>query len=710
MSSSVQIGKYLAQLREKAGFKQNELAAKVTWSPAVLSRVESGERTVNSDELTAIVEAIGSPNALRFAETIGRNWEYLTEPFPDHPDDELLWQAESALKRIAEMSGNPDVKNVFVRRLEEYRYVLHRAAEITLGVEYSVAFVGDIGVGKSTAICRSADLEVHESTKIEPVLEAGAGGITVCEVHLVQGPQYGILVDPVSEGELRREVSEFAQYLIGRFSNGEEDNSEGSEAHGTSREIERAIRNMSGLRNERVRGEDGSRHSVDRARELAQKLDEDGRDADALAIEILARINLPHRSRHELWYPGLSTKSELRWLKDVFLEVNNGRHPEFSLPKRIQVMVPRPVLEEGSLSIRIVDTKGIDGTAERWDIEHHLNDAKTIVVLCSKFNDAPSSSVQQVLKRAVDGQFPDLQSKAAVLVLPRPDEALAMKIDTGEPAVNVEEGYELKGDQAQMILDTRGLHTAGLEFFNVREDDVENLNSFLFRLVRDLRRVHVGRLGEVISETNTLIDNFEKEQESETLRVAARQLNIWIEHNGQVSLAEVAVQESLLQAIGNAHASSVRASVRREGDWYNLDYSHQLGFGARVRAARTIRPKQKSLSAIIDNLLNDPEMEEAHGLLNQALHLLDAGVTTLLRNCQQLGVTFHTGTLQPASDLWQRCEARWGEGTGYRDAVRGYHKEWFERESERIEERFKNLVQGEWRRTLERLTSILEIE
>ena len=91
--------------------------------------------------------------------------------------------------------GRPDIRNVFVKRLDEYQSSLRRAANLTLGTEYTVAFIGDIGVGKSTAICRAADLEVQEAKKLEPVLEVGGGGVTICEVHLVQGPHYGILVE-----------------------------------------------------------------------------------------------------------------------------------------------------------------------------------------------------------------------------------------------------------------------------------------------------------------------------------------------------------------------------------------------------------------------------------------------------------------------------------------------------------------------------------
>ena len=60
MASSVRVGKYLAQLRERAGIRQNVLAQKMAWSPAVLSRVESGEREISGAELSDLLTAIGT--------------------------------------------------------------------------------------------------------------------------------------------------------------------------------------------------------------------------------------------------------------------------------------------------------------------------------------------------------------------------------------------------------------------------------------------------------------------------------------------------------------------------------------------------------------------------------------------------------------------------------------------------------------------------
>ena len=126
MASDVRTGRYLAQLRENAGLKQAEVAQSLDWSPAVLSRIESGERPVSEDELTAVLQAIGTEQALRFAETTRRKWEQLPEPTPGHPDEQLLWEAELAFQELTSLRNNPDIKNVFVKRLDEYNSALSR--------------------------------------------------------------------------------------------------------------------------------------------------------------------------------------------------------------------------------------------------------------------------------------------------------------------------------------------------------------------------------------------------------------------------------------------------------------------------------------------------------------------------------------------------------------------------------------------------------
>ena len=95
----------------------------------------------------------------------------------------------------------------------------------------------------------------------------------------------------------------------------------------------------------------------------------------------------------------------LVWLHDVFRRLNNGRHPEFSLPRSIEVKVPADVLGQETLRIRLVDTKGVDETVGRRDLVPHFQDPNTLVVLCSGFSDAPSQSAHQLLELAKQGMI-----------------------------------------------------------------------------------------------------------------------------------------------------------------------------------------------------------------------------------------------------------------------------------------------------------------
>jgi hypothetical protein len=97
-----------------------------------------------------------------------------------------------------------------------------------------------------------------------------------------------------------------------------------------------------------------------------------------------------------------------------------------------------------------------------------------VVVLCSTFNQAPSTPVQLLLDhlRNAHGVRVDA-GKVSVLVLPRDDEAMAVKDDSGETPIDDDDGCQLKYDQ---ILRTQASGDGALNgllmlFFNAKEDD-----------------------------------------------------------------------------------------------------------------------------------------------------------------------------------------------------------------------------------------------
>ena len=709
----VTTGRYLARLRDEAGLKQKEVANRMTWSPAVLSRVEAGERALTLNELDSILQAIGTEKALNFQQGARRVWRMLPKPSLGHPEEPNLWETEQALQDIEQLLADPNIKMSSANLLEEFKEGLQEAARLVMGTEHSVAFVGDIGVGKSTAICRLTGLEASDGTTTvpNPALEVGGGGITICEVHIAQGPGYGLVIEPMSEYELRREVSEFATLLKNPPKAAQDQDDGAGQAIGASKEIDRAVRNMSRLTKtlRQETGPDGKRVRI--TEDPAQKLGNDSANTSEFVVEILARMNLERRTKRELWYSAATADKEpLGWLNESFELINNGRHTDFSIPKRMDVLVPWPILGEESLSIRIVDTKGVDRVVERADIGKLLSDPGTVVVMCSNFSAMPSPSVQAILERAKAGRIAGIQHKAAVLGLARFGEALAVKDDGGFQATSAEDGYDLKRDQAETTLQSIGLPGLGVEFFNAWSDDPKNCKAFVLDLVKNLRLQHQLSLQQMIEDARTLVENFEQQQTLEVQRSAARLLKIWLTDNEELDFASVASPEhGLMSAINSAHPSSLRASIRREGNWYNLDYSHYLSYGARLAAADVVGRKLNGFTALTDLLLKDKEFEEAFGLLRQSQRLVDSGVESLFKKCEIEGQGIHLRDMEPSSDLWNACDSEWGMGHGYRDRVSGHHKMWFDDESRNYRLDIQNLIQREWKLVLGRLSSILEI-
>ena len=719
--TDIEIGKYLALLRDEAELKQNELAGVVGLAPSVLSRIESGERHATSEEVDSILNSIGTEEALTFKTTVRRVWQQHPRPPFGHPDEATLWCAEEVLKSLDGLLDNPDIRNSFATSIKELKQEIDKAAQLVRETEHSIAFVGSIGIGKSTAICRVSGLEIPNPNQGVPdtVLQDGGGGVTICEVHLVQGPDYGLLIEPMSDEEIRREVREFAIMQKNPPKTNEDDASD--PPIGTSREIERAIRNMSDLQTIRTTelGLDGKR--TRRTEDLAKKLADECPGVGAFCVELLNKMNLAGRTRRELWHSSDGFASDpLVWLKESFQSLNIGRHPEFSIPKRIEVIVSEPVLGEKSVSIHLVDTRGIAPmAAERADIMSLFNEPNTIVLLCSSFNDAPAVAVQSILTRAKNERIGGLSDKAAVLVFPKGAEALAVIDDAGEPAETTEDGYDMKRDQAEATLRSIGVTGVHVEFFNAFGDDSGSLKNLLMEFVDRLRSRHRKELEELISDGHMLVENFDREQTLTVQGTAARRLKIWLENDAQLDFSSFpGVEQSLLRTMNTIHAGTVRASVRRQGEWYNLDYSDQLGYGAILSADSVVASKQDSFHAIAENLLNDEELTEAFGLVRQARRVIGSGVDAILTKSQIEGTEIHRRDMKPDRTLWNRCDDEWGQGGGYRDRVVSHNRKWFKDGTKQVttysggnrdhQQDIRDLIEREWTATLERLSDILD--
>jgi len=697
------LGRYLLQVRERADIKQGDLARRVSLSPAVLSRIETGERAATREEVIDILKQIPTAEASQLIEAIERDWKVLPMPPLDHEDQERLWAAELVARDLDALRNQPNVPLAFGRRVGEYIDELKRCAGLLLKREHQVAFIGAIGVGKSTAICHMSGLVVRkEDGSLMPVLSDGGGGTTICEVHLWTGPQYGIAIEPRSNDEIREDVRDFADHVL-RGSTPPEEGGRPGESQGVSKEVARAIRNMADLAVKPAK--DGSGKKVDPAKSLTEVYP----TSREFVVEVLSRMNLHTRDRRQLWYDPASGKAPLTWLREEFRRVNNGLSSEFTLPKRIDVIVQDPLLKTEGVTVRIIDTKGIDRTAAREDLEVHLKDPHTLAVICSKFNDAPGAYAQQLLDRAIEAGVRGLEVNASILVLPQNREALAMTDDaTGVPVESVEEGYSLKREHAEMNMAPLGLKELRIGFYNCFGDQPQSAQEFVVGGLQRARAGFRGQLDAAAEGARALLRNQREVETRSIIEDAAGRLRVWLSTNSGVPVIPGNVQESLLGEILAVHPAVVHAAARREGEWENLSYSYQIGFGARRLAVAALGRRVDGFSEYCRVLNATPGLEVARELVTQTERVLLAGFDDMQRKVQLMAQTVYRDALKASTELWLRCVEEWGQGRGYRQMVAGYSREWFNNEARAVlEAELKALIEREWARALQSVAGLL---
>ena len=706
------ITRYLAAVREAAGLTQAQLAGKITYSPSSISRIESGDKSVTAEELDTILKAIGTPKARQLGEFTKQKWDVLERPDFDHPNRDSLWSVNVTLRKLRELRENPELKNVFVRQIDMYEKELRRLAGFLQPCTHQIAFIGSIGVGKSTAICKLAGLLKPGESRLEReiVLDTGAGGTTICQVHINRGPQYGLRIEPRSDGSIRGHVEDFAEYLLylTRDSSpvpkvvGAQDDSPG-----ISKEVERAVRNMSGLVETKHKDEKGKMIRLDPARELATKFAR----VDELTIEILTRMDLVRRSRRDAWYHQDCGVHPMQWMQKMFSDVNNGRSPEFTLPQKIEVLVPEPVLSSSDFSFEIIDTRGIsaDSYAARQDLESHFDDPRTIVVLCSTFLQAPEVSVQTLLRRAKEAGLKDVESKTIVLILPHDEEACRVKDNAGNFVETDEEGYELKAEAVNLALTQMGFGQTSTLFFNSKQDASELVLKALLAKVTDLRRIYSARIVQLVQAVDLLIENHESEEVRLVFEEVGHHLTTWLAQHRELDSGDRAVQESLITAIDNTrYAGTVRAAVRRKGDWTNLDYYHHLGFGARRIAVGVIGGLTEEFKIIVENMRQNDQLSPAQLFLGGVLARLDNSVGEIYKRMQFAGSEVYKSDVKQDYDFWKRCDGRWGRGPGYRDAIRDFTADQFGSHYEDAHDRINKMISEEWGKIVSQLNGTIQ--
>ena len=690
------IGNYIARLRTDAKATQAVLAEKSKLDQSRISRIEKGEIVADSDidhVIDALVE-LGAVKAADFKKYLYREWKYIEPPSFWNPERACLEITEETLGKINDFLQDDEQPWPLRRQIEHQRDSLLHASSFLNRLNHNIAFIGDMGVGKSTAISFIFDLLVPPSSTEKninkPVLEIGAGGTTICEVHIKSGPEFGISLLPMSDSEMQDLVSDFC---AAAWATHKQEQRETGETASVSIEAERAIRNMSGLTRKKETV-DGKTVYHDPVAEIAKSIDIE----DEFRTRVLGLMNLEERTRRELWYDSSTKKNPEEWMAETFKAVNNGRLRDVPLPKSIDLLIPHFGRAFGELEITVIDTKGVDDVAIREDLDYRLKDPRTTVIFCSRFNDAPGTSARMLLKHMHQTFSERLDTgKVAILGLPRSGEARSVKDDMGEQVQNDTEGYEFKQMQVTSELAADDLAGVPMIFYNVEADNAETVRASLFEQLSKMRKVAEDRLFDLREASKDIIENLEAQGLNAAIVEVNERLKTFLKGNRILGAREQLAHEYALSTIESVrYAATLWASTRRNGEYDKLNVVHLVGVGAGRDANLRSEEWFLDLNSFLKSLKDDEGLALAKRLTNQ----IDASAMTykgdFLRAAQLSGVEVYRESLSQSS-VWNDCASEWGRGQGFKMRVGEHLEKWFaEEEAAKLKDRLEQMMNSLW--------------
>jgi hypothetical protein len=434
---------------------------------------------------------------------------------------------------------------------------------------------------------------------------------------------------------------------------------------------------------------------------------------DTLPLEFLELLKLPGRTLEKICYEKTSNQIGIEWLKETFKLINYGRHKEFSVPQRIDVIVPDQVFQFCGYDLEIFDTQGMDKTPIRRDVVGYLNNEQTLTVFCSRFKDAPDREIYDLIKNLIkNGKKEALKERVVILVLPQNDEADNMMNYVGDPVDSQDEAYNLKREQVQTslqpLLKDIGLSDIPILFFNAKseQDDPVKIANQLIKKLDNLRASHVEQLSSAVQALNVLIKNQKEQNAREAYKEVSDFLKIFLKDYRNKPLPLWDVYEGLLEEMNKTPASTIRATTRRNGTWHKFDVYLHLGNKARSNAWSATRPAFYGLKQLVKTMNHKPNLEPAYNFLGEILANWEVWHEEFLKYAEQIGEQIFRPTIVKSS-IWDECADI--EGAGFREQVIWKLRPWFKSpEQQHLHNFLKNRIEEAWQEKvlaqLEKLT------
>ncbi len=561
---------------------------------------------------------------------------------------------------------------------------------------YNLIFIGQVGAGKTTAIChllnllREVEVErtLHNGKKViikktQELLSTGAGKSTICEVVIRPAKFTYLEIDPYDSSELQQLIEEFGLWIW-------------QKAHPATTKIRveippdellRAIRNIVELPEIIVNGK-----IEDCALGFASHFTND-RYAD-FNHELIQRGKLSTRTATKI-QPEAEELDEKLWLSGVFQSLNVAKLSNFSIPKRIYLNLSDRLLGFNHQRIgNIIDTRGLDlATKDRRDLAEYIRESdESICIFTEKFPSAPANVIQ-IIGKYLTSTAKDLHTKFALLVMPRKGEPEKIIGADGLAVEDLARGLALRKANIDNVFSNEQINFpfANILFYDAlqgylgdgsldRSDESIDIDGERQQVFADIERVIDDRERQLETEIQILTEQITQirlgrdfaQFEHDIILIAQQKIRAF----SHLNLDKNSFTDDYVDMLPDHHCT-LRATNNRYGQYELRDID--IYFNGRYLAENLIRQSTEQDRAGILSVINAVETEISHG--STLVTMMQRLRSQIAENYEALAIDLGIEIENILSDrvlaprdyeeslFWQQTIDLWGQGAGYKQDV-----------------------------------------
>jgi hypothetical protein len=631
-------------------------------------------------------------------------------------------QSEITNEILARFQQYVDSDTISTQTIKSISRRLEKIEKILQGQRYDLAFIGQVGMGKTTAICHLFGLiqEIEKTVgtkgksviKYQELLATGSGKTTICEVVIRPALQTSIEIDPYEYDEIYQLIDDFGLW-VWQKAHPEESK---KKVEVPPNELLRAIRNVVELPEVMQDGK-----LVDYAIQFAKSFVSNSYQSFKKALVERGQLEqrVETRINAESIEPDIA-----QWINKNFQAINVAKLPSFSIPKRIYLNLESSILDFSKYPNigSIIDTRGLDlGTKDRRDLNEYIReDDNTICIFVDRFSSAPGNTID-IIGKYLTPTSQDISSKFSLLVVPRKGEPEKILGSDGIQVGTVQEGIALRRANIDNVFANEdiGFVSENIIFYDALQFhlddstmhphyDRSDITSDRDRVLAEISNLISIRECKLIKEVTALVDQFHAIKQVKPLN--EQENNLVLEVKKKLSSpdefppAANNFTEDYLDSLASLHHMVLRATNNRYGRYEMRGID--IYFNGRSFAEKAARLQTQDFKLTILNKIALAQAEITSDsqiwISLQRLHsqISEDYETLVIELGQKIEDVLTTTTLAPQSyedsRFWQKVIDRWGQGSGYtQDVLSSYNSQ-----IKSIEITLMNLMTANWQEKL----------